>query len=96
MQINAITMDNNNSKLHIEKYIIDQANIEIEHVRSWPTKVMAFYTAINFGIIGAVIALQKTDPPVQLSYCIKTAITSMILFLTYRTLRIDNESNSVK
>jgi hypothetical protein len=42
-----------------QKYIIEQAKIEVEHTRSWPTKVMAFYVAINFGLVGSLIALQK-------------------------------------
>ncbi len=76
-----------------EKYILDQANIEIEQVRSWPTKVMAFYVAINFGIIGAVISLQKSNPPVQLSCCIKTVITIIVFVLTFCMLCILCRSN---
>ncbi len=76
-----------------KKYILDQINIEIENVRSWPTKVMAFYVAINFGIISAVIALQKFNPPVQLSCCIKTAITIIVFVLTFCMLYILRRSN---
>ena len=45
-----------------QRYIQDQVNIEIEHVRSWPTKAMAFYIVINFGIISGLITLQKFKP----------------------------------
>lgn len=41
------------------KYVLDQASTEIEQARSWPTKVMAFYVAINFGLVGALIALKN-------------------------------------
>ena len=76
-----------------KRYIQDQVNIEIEHIRSWPTKVMAFYVAINFGIISAVIALQKFNPPIQLSCCIKTTITIIVFVLTFWMLYILCKSN---
>jgi hypothetical protein len=69
------------------KYILDQVNIEIDHIRSWPTKIMAFYVAINFGIISVIIAIQKFNPPVQLPFYLKTAITIVIIFFTLRILR---------
>jgi len=83
----------NNSKLDINKYIVEQANIEIEYVRSWPTKVMAFYVAINFGVIGAIIALQNIKNPVQLSCCMKLVITIMLSILTFHMLYILKRSN---
>ena len=70
----------------IDEYIQDQINIEIEHIRSWPTKVMAFYVAFSFAIISVVIALQKFDPPVQLSCRIKTDIMIIILFVAFYIL----------
>ncbi|MBM4055970.1 MAG: hypothetical protein FJ264_15160 [Planctomycetes bacterium] len=76
-----------------KRYILDQSNIEIEHVRSWPTKVMAFYVTINFGIMSAVIALQKLDPPIQLSYGVKTIITLIVFVLTFLMLYILCKSN---
>ena len=69
------------------KYILDQVNIEIDHIRSWPTKVMAFYVAINFGIISVIIALQKFSTPVQIPFYIKTAIAIVIVIFTLRILR---------
>lgn len=69
------------------KYILDQVNIEIDHIRAWPTKIMAFYVAINFGIISVIIALQKFDTPVLLPFYIKTAIAIVIVFITLRILR---------
>lgn len=49
------------SEFNSENYILEQAKIEIEHTRSWPTKVMAFFVAIHFGIVGAVIGLRKSN-----------------------------------
>jgi hypothetical protein len=46
-------------KPDIEKYILEQAKIEVEHNRSWPTKVLAFYAALNFGIVAALNSLSS-------------------------------------
>lgn len=91
----------------IQKYILDQANIEVEHNRSWPTKIMAFYVAINFGLVGALIALKSNSSSFSLPCVAKTIITILFLilaswvmrillnnhknYLTYRNLQIFNQ-----
>ena len=62
-----------------EKYILEQVKIEVEHFRSWPTKVMAFYVAINFGLIGVLIALKKAGFSFALLCCVKV-ILALLLF----------------
>lgn len=72
----------------IQKYILNQAAIEVEHNRSWPTKVMAFYTAINFGLATALIAL-RNDICFFLQLCIaKIVITIAFLILAWWVLRV--------
>ena len=75
-------------ELDIQKYILDQANIEIEHNRSWPTKVMAFYVAINFGLIGVLIALKNNSSSFALPCIAKTIITILFLILASWVLRV--------
>lgn len=41
----------------LDKYVLEQAKVEVEHTRSWPTKILAFYVAINAGIVTAVFSL---------------------------------------
>lgn len=65
-----------------QKYIIEQANIEVEQTRSWPTKVMAFYVAINFGVVGSLIALQKHDPSFALPCWARIFLTLLIIILS--------------
>lgn len=50
------------SEHQLENYILEQAKIEVEHTRSWPTKVMAFYVAINFGLIGSLLTIKRELP----------------------------------
>ena len=76
------------------RYIQCQVNFEIEYIRSWPTKVMAFYVAINFGIISAVIALQKFNPPAQLHWGMKVVLTIIVVILASWMLRILCKSNN--
>jgi hypothetical protein len=42
-----------------KSYTSEQANIEVEHTRSWPTKIMAFYIAINFGLAASLTTAKK-------------------------------------
>ena len=49
-----------------EKYVLDQAAKEVEHCRSWPTKVMAFFIAINFGVVAGLAALLSNNLAVRL------------------------------
>ena len=49
-----------------EKYILDQATREVEHCRTWPTRVMAFFFAINFGLVAGLAALLNTSLRTQM------------------------------
>jgi hypothetical protein len=96
----------------IQNYILDQANIEIEHNRSWPTKVMAFYIALNFGLAGVLITLKNNCCSFTLPCIWKTVITIAFLilaswvvrvlwknhknYLTYRNIQIFNQNNFLK
>jgi hypothetical protein len=60
----------------LEKYILEQAKTEVEHTRSWPAKIMAFYVAINFGILASV-AIHQTE----LSCWWKTVISIIMVAL---------------
>lgn len=72
----------------IQKYVLDQAKIEIEHARSWPTKAMAFYVAINFGLVGASIALKNKGSSFAFPCVTKTMITILFLILAYWVMRV--------
>jgi micrococcal nuclease len=76
-----------------QRYIENQINFEIEYIRSWPTKAMAFFIAINFGIISAVIALQKVNPPFHLSYRTKAILVIMVVIIMIWMLYILWNSN---
>lgn len=41
----------------LDKYVLEQAKIEVEHTRSWPKKILAFYVAINAGVVSALFAI---------------------------------------
>jgi len=87
-----------------ERYIVEQAKIEVEHTRSWPTKIMAFYVAINFGLVGSLIALKKICSSFSLPIWLKITIMLLVLilagwvvfllarnhknYLTYRNLQV--------
>lgn len=81
----------------IEKYVLDQAKIEVEHNRSWPPKVMAFYVAINLGLTGSLIAAQKATSPWSLG-CLRfvqwslTVLTSGLAIWVIRIL-LKNHKN---
>jgi hypothetical protein len=50
--------EKNESKMdELDKYILDQAKVEIEHTRSWATKVLAFYVAVIAGIVTALFSI---------------------------------------
>ncbi|MCF8146567.1 MAG: hypothetical protein K9N21_21880 [Deltaproteobacteria bacterium] len=63
------------------QYVLDQACAEIEHARSWPTKVMAFYVAINFGLVGALIALRAKTCSFSLPPTVKWIVTVLLIIL---------------
>src|SRR5436189_6457568 len=35
----------------VEKHVLEQAKIEVDHTRSWPPKILAFYVAINLSLV---------------------------------------------
>jgi hypothetical protein len=71
----------------IQKLVLAQASTEVEHNRSWLTKIMAFYIAINFGIATALIALRSDI--CSLESCVaKPVITIAVLILAVWTLGI--------
>lgn len=64
----------------IEKYVLEQAKIEVEHTRSWPTKILAFYVAINAGLVTTLFALAgRTSNPLTAPCWVKTIITVTVL-----------------
>jgi hypothetical protein len=66
----------------IEKYVLEQAKIEVEHTRSWPTKMLAFYVAINAGIVTTLFALAgRASNPLTAPCWAKIIITVAVLFL---------------
>ncbi|HTN95207.1 MAG TPA: hypothetical protein VMJ33_11550 [Gallionella sp.] len=71
----------------IQKYVLAQATTEVEHNRSWPIKVMAFYVAIIFGIAAALIALRSDICSVE-SCPAKPVIGVAVLILAVWTLGI--------
>lgn len=40
----------------LDRYVLDQAKIEIEHTRSWPYKISAFAVAVNAGVVTGIFA----------------------------------------
>jgi hypothetical protein len=63
------------------KYILDQAKTEVEHTRSWPTKIMAFYVTINFGIVWALLSLTGRTHPFEVPCSAKLFITFFVVWL---------------
>ena len=66
-----------------QEYVLDQAGKEVEHCRSWPTKVMAFFVAINFGIVAGLAALLSNSLParIHISMTGKSVLTGALLLL---------------
>ena len=77
------------------KYVLDQAKTEVEHNRSWPTKVMAFYVAINFGLVGALISLRNNSNLFLPSFYGKMLITALLSIFALWVIRvlINNHKN---
>ncbi|MGA7750312.1 MAG: hypothetical protein WCA63_09205 [Gallionella sp.] len=66
----------------LEKYVLEQAKTEVEHTRSWPTKILAFYVAINAGVVTTLFALTgRSTNPLSVPCWVKTFITVAILVL---------------
>lgn len=64
-----------------EKYVLEHARVEVEHTRSWPTKILAFYVAINAGIITGLVAFSKSSNDICIPNWLKIAITAGMLTL---------------
>ena len=90
----------------IQKYVLAQASAEVEHYRSWSTKILAFYIAINFGIATALIALRSdicsvescnAKPVIAVAALILAVWTLGVLwrnhrnYLKYRNLQVFNQ-----
>jgi hypothetical protein len=66
----------------LEKYVLEQAKTEVEHTRSWPTKILAFYVAINAGIVTTLFTVTgRSVNPLSVPYWAKVVITVAILCL---------------
>jgi len=66
----------------IAKYVLEQAKIEVDHTRSWPTKILAFYVAINAGLVTTLFALANRESNPFTAPCwAKTVITVAVLCL---------------
>jgi len=72
----------------IYKYVLSQAALEVEYNRSWPTKIMAFYIAINFGLMTALIALGNDFSSFPQPCVAKTVITIAFLILASWVLSV--------
>lgn len=63
----------------LEKYLLEQAKIEVEHTRSWPAKIMAFYVTINLGTLASLVTATHNKVPV--SECARLIVTVLITAL---------------
>lgn len=71
----------------LEKYILEQAKIEVDYTRSWPNKLLAFYVAINFGLAGSFLAFAGRDKgPATVPVCAKVLITLGVSALFFWTV----------
>ena len=80
------------------KYILEQANIEVEHTRSWPTKVMVFYVAINAGVVTAILTIAgRVDLfSLEWKYTIWLAICIIYLWFSIIKIFMNNHKNYLK
>ncbi len=66
----------------LEKYVLEQAKTEVEHTRSWPTKILAFYLTINAGVVTTLFSITgRSVNPLPVPCWAKTVITFAILCL---------------
>jgi hypothetical protein len=61
-----------------EKYALEQAKIEIDQNRSWPTKILAFYVAINFGLVTSLLSDKTPSVPV----CWRLILIGIVIFIS--------------
>lgn len=66
----------------LDRYVLEQAKIEVEHTRSWPTKVLAFYVAINAAVVTGLFSLaSRAQSPLILSSIEKARLTVALVVL---------------
>ena len=66
----------------LDKYVLEQAKIEVEHTRSWPAKILAFYVATIAGIVTAVFSItSRTQNQLYVPQCVKILLTAAIAVL---------------
>lgn len=89
----------------LDKHVLEQAKTEVEHTRSWPTKVLAFYAATNAAIATGLFTLAGRTKPVVAPACVRVGLTIAVLvlavwalyllrknhrsYLSYRNLQIE-------
>jgi hypothetical protein len=66
----------------LDKYVLEQAKIEVEHTRSGPTKVLAFHIAINAGAVSTLFSWSsRSSSSAPVPEAIKCAITLALFAL---------------
>lgn len=66
----------------LDKYVLEQAKTEVEHTRSWPTKILAFYIALNAGVVTTILTLSgRTTNPVYVPTFAKLLLSVAVLGL---------------
>jgi hypothetical protein len=66
----------------LDKYVLEQAKTEVEHTRSWPTKILAFYIALNAGVVTTLLTLSgRTTNPVYVPTFAKLLLSVAVLGL---------------
>jgi len=72
----------------IDKYVLEQAKIEIEQTRSWPTKILAFYVAINAGTVTALFSLAGRSSALHAPVFIRVLLTIAVVVLSIWALAL--------
>jgi hypothetical protein len=66
----------------LDKDVLEQAKTEVEHTRSWPTKILAFYIALNAGVVTTLLTLSgRTTNPVYVPTFAKLLLSVAVLGL---------------
>jgi hypothetical protein len=67
----------------LDKYILEQVKIEVEHTRSWPTKILAFYVAVTAGVVTGLLSIgTRQTCPISPSSYVKMLIIVAIIGLS--------------
>lgn len=72
----------------LDKYILEQAKTEVEHTRSWPNKILAFYVAINVAVVTAVFSMSARQALPKYSDSLKWPLAGALLVLAYWSLSL--------